>query len=349
MSTQHMQQTESSKYYQELCSQLEIGKMTITSAVKRHLIFKFVFFASIWLALLVFATASTHVIHASIFYAIFGCWNILFSLNFAHDAAHDNLFQSQKLNFFCFATLYTLLGAHPHSWKKRHTHAHHHAPNVEGLDTDLAILKILRVLPQSERAWYHRYQVVYMPLVYMLYSFHWIFIKDPIYIWQHRSSQKKPINYVLNFILLKLIYFILIFGFPLYFSPLTVKEIATGFLMMHIVQSLFLSFTFIMTHHIEGTFYPSLQDQTINSTWMDNQIKSSNDIWPHSKLANFFFGGFNNHIAHHLFPTVHHYYYQKINQKLYPLLSENGYHLQHGSYWQGLYKHLRLLYLRGRF
>jgi linoleoyl-CoA desaturase len=61
-----------------------------------------------------------------------------------------------------------------------------------------------------------------------------------------------------------------------------------------------------MTHHVEHTEYPSVQNGVINSSWLMNQVKSSNDMYPFSPAANFIFGGFNNHTAHHLFPHIHH-------------------------------------------
>ena len=70
-----------------------------------------------------------------------------------------------------------------------------------------------------------------------------------------------------------------------------------------------------MTHHVEATEYPTTDENGyINTSWLMNQIKSSNDMHPFSETANFILGGFNNHIAHHLFPHYHHIYYPKLNR-----------------------------------
>lgn len=64
---------------------------------------------------------------------------------------------------------------------------------------------------------------------------------------------------------------------------------------------------------------------------------------PFSETANFILGGFNNHIAHHLFPHYHHIYYPKLNRILYRILLSNNIKPNQTSYWGGLISHLRLL------
>ena len=74
-----------------------------------------------------------------------------------------------------------------------------------------------------------------------------------------------------------------------------------------------------------------------------NQVKSSNDMYPYSRVANFIFGGFNNHIAHHLFPHVHHIHYPELNKVLYSTLLQNGISPNQTTYWGGVLSHLRHL------
>jgi linoleoyl-CoA desaturase len=99
-----------------------------------------------------------------------------------------------------------------------------------------------------------------------------------------------------------------------------------------------------MTHHVENTIYPTTDEhENIQTSWMMNQVKSSNDMHPFSKIANFIFGGFNNHIAHHLFPNIHHIYYPRLNVLLYKILTDNGIQPNQTTYWGGIVSHLRLL------
>jgi len=113
---------------------------------------------------------------------------------------------------------------------------------------------------------------------------------------------------------------------------------------MHLLQSLFLLFTFFMTHHVEETEYFSVDEEgMIRTSWLANQIKSSNDFYPFSKTANFIFGGFNNHIAHHLFPHIHHVHYPELNKILYGILIENDIRPNVTSFTGGIVSHLRHL------
>ena len=89
--------------------------------------------------------------------------------------------------------------------------------------------------------------------------------------------------------------------------------------------------------------YPTSRDGVIDSSWVKNQVESSNDIFPFSELANFIFGGFNNHIVHHLFPQIHHVYYPEINRVIYPLLVDYNLKVNHQSYISAIISHLKLL------
>ncbi len=152
----------------------------------------------------------------------------------------------------------------------------------------------------------------------------------------------------MSFWIQKIFYFTYLIVLPIIFSSQGWYVVLVGFLWMHLLQSMFLLFTFFMTHHVEGVEYPTTdKDGFINTSWIQNQIKSSNDMYPFSKTANFIFVGFNNHIAHHLFPHVHHIYYPKLNRVLYRILIENGINPSRTTYWGGICSHLRLLKMMG--
>lgn len=274
-------------------------------------------------------------------YIGYGFSILLFAFNFAHDFSHGTIFRKSKWNDFGFILIYALNGAHAEAWKKRHIESHHFAPNVEHYDSDLEISSLIRVLPDSNCRWFHRFQHVYAPLAYTSYSLYWVFIKD-FYIFF--NAKKKRSSYVLSFLFQKVSYLTYLFILPMIFSQHSWYIVALAFLVMHLCQSLFLLFTFFMTHHVEGVEYPSVDSKGfINSSWVMNQIKSSNDMHPFSEVANFIFGGFNNHIAHHLFPNIHHIHYPALNKILYKVLKSHGITPNQTTYWGGILSHLKLL------
>ncbi|HEY0055458.1 MAG TPA: fatty acid desaturase [Pedobacter sp.] len=278
-------------------------------------------------------------------FILYGFIALLFAFNFSHDFSHNTIFKSKKLNNLCFISIYTIVGAHAEAWKQRHINSHHYAPNVEDYDSDLKISKLIRVIPNSEYCWFHRYQHIYAPFAYTTYSLFWVFIKDFIILFsKDEYTEKKGFQYHLSFWTQKTFYLSFILALPLLFSQQVWSTILIGFLSMHLSQSLFLLFTFFMTHHVEETEYP-ITDKSgfINTSWLMNQIKSSNDMHPFSEMANFILGGFNNHVAHHLFPHYHHIHYPSLNKILYSILIKHGIIPNQTTYWGGINSHLRLL------
>ncbi|MES2514174.1 MAG: fatty acid desaturase [Bacteroidota bacterium] len=280
-------------------------------------------------------------------FVLYGFISLLFAFNFSHDFSHNTVFRSKRLNHFCFVFIYTLVGAHAEAWKQRHINSHHYAPNVEDYDSDLKISKLIRVIPNSLHFWYHRYQHIYAPFAYMTYSLFWVFIKDVIILFsKDEYTAKKNVRYHLSFWIQKTFYLTFILVLPLFFSTQAWYIILLGFLLMHLSQSLFLLFTFFMTHHVEQTEYPTTdKNGVIKTSWLMNQVKSSNDMHPFSEIANFILGGFNNHIAHHLFPHYHHIHYPRLNKILYRVLLQHGISPNQTTYLGGIVSHLKLLRL----
>lgn len=278
-------------------------------------------------------------------FILYGLVSLLFAFNFSHDFSHNTIFKSRKLNNLCFIFIYTIVGAHAEAWKQRHINSHHYAPNVEDYDSDLKITKLIRVIPNSVYFWYHKYQHIYAPFAYTTYSLFWVFIKDFVILFsKDEYIEKKDLKYHLSFWAQKIFYLTFILALPLLFSGQVWYIVLTGFLLMHLIQSLFLLFTFFMTHHVEETEYPTTDENGyIKTSWLMNQVKSSNDMHPFSETANYILGGFNNHIAHHLFPHFHHIHYPKLNRILYDILLKNDIKPNQTTYWGGLVSHLKLL------
>jgi linoleoyl-CoA desaturase len=136
---------------------------------------------------------------------------------------------------------------------------------------------------------------------------------------------------------------------PYWLSGMRFRESIIAFLIMHLFQSIFLLCTFFITHHTGQTqYFATDKNGRIAASWLENQIYSSNDFYPFSEVANFIFGGFNNHIAHHLFPDVNHVHYPAINRKIYPILKSYGMVPNRTTYLGGVIDHLKHLRQMGR-
>ncbi|HEX8376386.1 MAG TPA: fatty acid desaturase [Pedobacter sp.] len=327
--------------YKQVEEQLSANKTNFTLKIWTKFLFYFSLTAVCYSLLFIVKSPIVFVI----IFILYGFIALLFAFNFSHDFSHNTIFKSKKLNTLCFISIYTIVGAHAEAWKQRHINSHHYAPNVEDYDSDLKISKLIRVIPNSEYCWFHRYQHIYAPFAYTTYSLFWVFIKDFIILFsKDEYTEKKGFKYHLSFWTQKRFYLSFILALPVLFSQQVWFTILTGFLLMHLSQSLFLLFTFFMTHHVEQTEYPATdKNGFINTSWLMNQIKSSNDMHPFSETANFILGGFNNHIAHHLFPHYHHIHYPCLNKILYSILFQHNIKPNQTTYWGGLISHLRLL------
>ncbi len=345
MRDKHIYIAEDSELLKFIYQQVEKGLIMSKVSFIIRILLKFVFYFGIFL----FAYTMLYYIENRfvfvLWYMIYGFSALLFAFNFSHDLAHNTIFSNKWLNNLCFIIIYTIVGAHAEAWKQRHINSHHYAPNVEEYDSDLKITKLIRVIPDSQYLWYHRNQHIYAPFAYATYSLYWVFIKDfVILFFDDEYTFRKGLKYHVSFWLQKLVYISIVLLFPLMFSLQTWYIVLIGFIAMHLSQSLFLLYTFFMTHHVEGTAYPITDENgLINTSWFRNQIMCSNDMYPFSVTANFVLGGFNNHIAHHLFPHYHHIYYPELNKILYRVLIDHDFIPNQTTYWGGVVSHMRLL------
>lgn len=61
------------------------------------------------------------------------------------------------------------------------------------------------------------------------------------------------------------------------------------------------------------TAFPKVDEEgSLPFNYHEHQLSVSMDYHPKSKLANWVFGGFNSHSAHHLFPHIKHTLYTQI-------------------------------------
>jgi linoleoyl-CoA desaturase len=345
MRDKHLRITQDSELLKLIYRQVDEQLVVDRGAFRRLLWIKFIVYFVMSATCYSLLFLISHPAWFIVCFMAYGFVLLLFAFNFSHDFSHDTVFKNKKWNSLCFTIIYAMVGAHAEAWKQRHIHSHHYAPNVEEYDSDLKITKLIRVIPESEYRWYHRYQHIYAPIAYTGYSLFWVFIKDLTILYGPDEFRvKKDGIYHFSFWLQKLFYVCLVCLLPLWFSLQPWWVVLAGFVCMHLFQSLFLLLTFFMTHHVEGIDYPVTDKEGfINTSWTMNQVKSSNDMHPFSYTANFLLGGFNNHIAHHLFPHIHHIHYPRLNRILYPLLEQHNIKPNQTTYWGGIVSHWRLL------
>lgn len=288
--------------------------------------FKFFFYIilyHVFFSLLFLERISDNFVLLAVTYTLFGLSGILLAFNSSHDAVHNTLFKNKTHNKIAHYLIFNLQGVNATLWKKRHISSHHIFPNVDGCDADIDNNPFIRLSKTHNRNWNHKFQHFYAPFLYCAYTLHWILIKDFIYLTKKEVANMKNLSYSLLFILevimLKALYFLVIVLIPFYFSDIPLSDWITAFLIMHSFISLFFVLTLIISHLTTVTKFPSPDKEGILPTdYYEHQLSVSLDYHPTSRLANWIFGGFNSHAAHHLFPNIPHTLYVHIT----PLIQE---------------------------
>jgi linoleoyl-CoA desaturase len=69
-----------------------------------------------------------------------------------------------------------------------------------------------------------------------------------------------------------------------------------------------------MAHVVEGTVQPMPDENGIIETdWAVHQLNTTSDFGRDSNFLNWFVGGLNFQIEHHLFPNISHVHYRKLS------------------------------------
>jgi linoleoyl-CoA desaturase len=295
---------------------------------------------------------ATDFIALQVSYLLFGFCLVVAGMTLGHDAAHHCLTGKAKWDNLWFTAIFCLQGMNPLVWRIKHNSSHHLYPNISNMDSDLEVTTWLRLSPYQRKRMIHRYQHLYAPLFYMCTSLVWIFAYDFSMLLKHRHGNlllPKSRAGVGKVILIKFFYISLYLLIPYYLSDFDFYTILMAFLVMHALLSLFLTFTFFISHHITHTHYASVEyGKTIRASWLTQQIASTADFHPHSTFFNCIFGGFHAHVAHHLLPGVSHVHYPELTRMIKSVLKENDISYNAVTFLGGVRLHLKHLRNLGR-
>jgi linoleoyl-CoA desaturase len=287
----------------------------------------------------------------AMYYIIFGFALLLLGINVGHDAAHRAVTGNLNTDNRLFRCIFNSQGLSGYLWQIRHNYSHHNFPNVEEHDSDLEMGNLILLDRSKPRKWYHDYQYIYAPILYFFASIALVIYQD--YEMMERKDHGNlrinsiPFREWAKFILSKLFYLVIFLGLPLYFSHQSPAYVILVFFIMHFCISIFMMFTFVISHHVEEVDKINLSETnlTVDDAWIRHQIITTIDFNESCKISNFIFGGFNLHVAHHIFPEVNHIHYPSLTKMIKETLSQNGYADWYKSYsfMDGCKSHIRHL------
>lgn len=302
----------------------DVKKMISTLAPEKRVevlakafLFPFIYVA-LWVTAMVFGFDYPFIFYAA--YFGLGLLLVIIFLNIIHDAVHGTIFRSKRLNNI-LVYLFDLMGANSFIWKIRHVRFHHHYPNVNGWDTDIEQSEVARIFPSGPISRFHKYQYIYLPIIYPLFLFNWLLIRDFRDFFDSSKTVRKlikipPIEYVKLF-LFKFLFFFYIILFPIYFLHIGWVQVLTSFVIMVFTASLFSLLVLLPPHANTHSSFPTLNEANVlPNNWFMHMLLTTNDVEEDNAFTRFFMGCFNYHVAHHLFPNVNHVYYPEITEKL---------------------------------
>ena len=241
-------------------------------------------------------------------------------MNIMHDGNHGSFSTQKWVNKLMGSSIYILAG-NAYNWQIQHNVLHHTYTNIHGHDEDLAAGRILRFSKHSKWFPYHKYQHFYSFLLYGLMTINWAitgdFLQTLRYLKRKLSFKKfvSPKKQWMNLVLTKLIYFIIWIVLPIIFLDLAWWKILIGFFIMHYVAGVILSTIFQLAHVVENVDMPTPSfGGNMKNTWAIHQLFTTSNFSTNNKLMNWFSGGLNFQVEHHLFPRISHIHYKKISK-----------------------------------
>jgi linoleoyl-CoA desaturase len=236
-----------------------------------------------------------------------------------HDAIHGSFSHKVWLNKLFGGTMY-LLGSNVFNWKMQHNIFHHAYTNIEGIDEDIASRGPIRLCENAPLKKIHRYQYIHAFFFYSLLTLSKM-VRDFTQLAAYnrtgvtRQHKVDPAREYTKMVIVKVVYLALIIGLPLVFTSFVWWQVLLGFLTMHLVAGGILSTIFQMAHVVEGTEQPMPDEKgIIHHNWAVHELRTTSDFARDNRLLNWYVGGLNFQIEHHLFPNISHVHYRNISR-----------------------------------
>ena len=241
-------------------------------------------------------------------------------MNVMHDGNHGSFSNKEWINRLMGSSIYILAG-NAYNWKVQHNVLHHTYTNIHGHDEDLDAGRVLRFTEHSEWKWHHKFQHYYSVLLYGLLTINWAITTD----WQQmRRYMKRKLSYgkfpnpVWNWsklVISKIIYVCIWIVIPMVFLDIAWWKILIGFFVMHYTAGLILSVVFQLAHVMDEAEMPLPEkDGTLKNTWAIHQLKTTINFSTKNRIVNWFTGGLNHQVEHHIFPHISHVHYTRISK-----------------------------------
>lgn len=267
-------------------------------------------------------------------YAALGTVVTLMGFNMMHDGGHGAFSKKQTVNRVMAYSL-NLIGGNAFYWNKKHNISHHSYTNIETADDDIDFDPFLRLHSSQEKRWFHRYQHIYVVLLYGFSFLLWIYFTD----FKRYFTRKATSQIVISsmgakqhsiFWISKVMHVVVFFLLPA--LVLGFAKAAVGYVVACFVTGFIMSMVFQLAHIVEGLSFaaPSEGIIDVKTEWAVHQVASTANFAMKNKTLTWLLGGLNYQMIHHLFPKVSHVHYPAIRPIILNICKE--YHVHFKEY-----------------
>ncbi|WP_372974082.1 fatty acid desaturase [Muriicola sp.] len=241
-------------------------------------------------------------------------------MNVMHDGNHGSYSTKTWVNKLMGSSIYILAG-NVYNWQVQHNVLHHTYTNIHNHDEDLEAGRILRFSKHAKWHRFHKFQHYYSVFLYGLLTFNWALTTDFMQMYRYtkrKLSYGKFPNPVINWSVLlitKSIYITVWIVLPMVFLSIAWWKILLGFFIMHYVAGVILSVVFQLAHVVDEAETPlPEEDGSMKNTWAIHQLFTTVNFGTRNRIVNWFTGGLNHQVEHHIFPNISHIHYTKISK-----------------------------------
>lgn len=271
----------------------------------------------------------------------------------AHDAIHGAYFKNKRLNYLLGLTM-NLIGGNRYVWSITHNVVHHTYTNIHDHDEDLEVAPFIRLSEHAPHQPIHRVQHILAFLAYSLATIFWVFLKDYKKLAQANigpyQGKRHPRKEIVLLIASKLFYYGYMIVVPIIVLDVAWWQFLIGFLTVHLTAGIILGVVFQMAHTVENTEFPQSDEKgSMPDSWAVHQMKTTGNFAMNNPVINWFVGGLNFQVEHHLFPNICSVHYKHISPIVKKTAEEFGVPYNYYETFGGAIKsHYRQLKALGR-
>jgi linoleoyl-CoA desaturase len=270
-----------------------------------------------------------------------------------HDANHGAFSRSMRVNRLVGCTL-DLLGGSSWLWRYKHNTLHHGNTNVMGVDSDIDQGPVARLAPQQAWRRWHRYQHLYLWLVYGLMGVRWFLFADFKNLLSNQvGSQplkvsKRPRN-IVGMVAGKLVHLSWAVLIPLALNPWW--AVLCFYLACSWVVGFVLATTFQVAHCVDAADFVPSDTPYRGGAFQLHQLRTTVNIRCGATAGRlrWLVGGLDHQVEHHLAPRMPHTIHPLMRRRLETFCKQHDLPYRiHAGVWAALRSHARWLKVMGR-